>query len=176
MPVDIVFTAIAKDRPGVVEALAEIVDGHSGNWIDSSMARLGGEFAGIVRVAVSRECAPSLEQALAALAERGIDITVHKDAEPHAPAGRHAKLAVTGLDHTGIVLEVTRALARKDVSIDDLKTKVFSGSMGGEAMFSADIDIVLPDDLDTEDLRDELELIANDIMVEINFEDVPPSG
>ncbi len=50
--VDMVLTAIARDRPGVVESLADVIAAHSGNWVESSMAQLGGKFAGIVRVEV----------------------------------------------------------------------------------------------------------------------------
>ena len=45
-----VLTIVAKDKPGIVQAVAEVVARHGGNWMDSSMVRLGGEFAGIVRV------------------------------------------------------------------------------------------------------------------------------
>ena len=48
MPVEMVLTIISKDRPGLVQTLAQVIADHSGNWIDSSMARLGGEFAGIL--------------------------------------------------------------------------------------------------------------------------------
>ena len=54
MPVELVLTAIARDRPGIVEALADVVTRHSGNWVDSSMARLGGE---VQKVVGSREYA-----------------------------------------------------------------------------------------------------------------------
>jgi glycine cleavage system regulatory protein len=170
MQVELVLTAVARDRPGVVEALADVVARHSGNWIDSSMTRLGGEFAGIVRIAVPEGCIGALEQALADLSKEGVDITLHKGAAAlPAPKGHTARLELTGLDHTGIVLEVTRALAHHGVNIDDLETHVFPGSMGGEPMFSAKADVVLPANLDTDDLRDALELIANDIMVEIEL-------
>lgn len=173
MPVEMVLTAIARDRPGVVEALADVVARHSGNWIDSSMARLGGEFAGIVRISVPEGCVAKLEQAFAELSSTGIDVTLRAGVPAEPPKGTHAKLELTGLDHTGIVLEVTRLLARHGVNIADLETTVYPGSMGGEPMFSAKADIVLPPDLDTDDLRDALELIANDIMVDIALTELP---
>jgi len=68
-----------KDRPGLVQTLvqtlAQVIADHLGNWIDSSMARLGGEFAGILRVDVSERTVASFEKSLAALAERGIAVT-----------------------------------------------------------------------------------------------------
>jgi glycine cleavage system regulatory protein len=167
--VSVVLTALARDRPGVVERLAEVVAGYSGNWVDSSMARLGGEFAGIVKVDVPAKAVSGLESAVAGLAAEGIDVTVHRDTESAPVGGHHARLALTGLDHAGIILEVTRTLARHGVSIDELNTTVSRGSMGAEPMFSASADVILPDDLGIDDLRDALELIAHDIMVDIDL-------
>lgn len=169
--VDMVLTAIARDRPGVVESLADVIAAHSGNWVESSMAQLGGEFAGIVMVEVPAGATDKLEVALSALDKEGIDVTVHKAAS-HAPSsGHHARLELTGLDHTGIVLKVTRALARHGVSIDELNTSVSRGSMGAEPIFLADADIILPASLSLNDLRDTLEQIATDIMVDIELTD-----
>jgi glycine cleavage system regulatory protein len=62
MPVEMVLTIISKDRPGLVQTLAQVIADHSGNWIDSSMARLGGEFAGILRVDVSARTVASFQK------------------------------------------------------------------------------------------------------------------
>ena len=34
---EMVLTVIARDRPGLVKALSEMIAQHGGNWIDSSM-------------------------------------------------------------------------------------------------------------------------------------------
>ncbi len=170
--VGMVLTAIAKDRPGVVESLAEVISAHSGNWVDSSMAQLGGEFAGIVMVEVPSQNAAKLEKALSALDKKNIDVTVHKAAASAQPGGVHAKLELTGLDHTGIVLEVTHVLASQGVSIDEFSSSVSRGSMGAEPMFKAQADIILPDGLGIDDLRHALETITADIMVDIELADV----
>ena len=169
MPAEIVLTIIARDRPGLVQTVAETVAAHDGNWIDSAMARLGDEFAGIVRVLVPDDRVADLEQALAALTDQGIAVTARRSGPVPESAGRAASFELTGGDHPGIVRDISAALAKHGASIDDLETRVFPGSMSGEKMFSARARIVLPDDLDAEALRDELESIAHDIMVEIAF-------
>jgi len=166
-PIAMVLTAIARNRPGVVESLAEVITAHSGNWIESSMAQLGGEFAGIVMIEVPFQNAAKLEEALSTLDKKGIDVTVHKAGSRAPVSGVHARLEVTGLDHTGIVLEVTRALTRQGVIIDEFSSSVSRGSMGAEPMFSAQADIILPEGLGVDDLRNALETIAADIMVDI---------
>jgi len=170
--VELVLTVVARDRPGIVEILAEKIADHSGNWVDSAMTRLGGEFAGVLRADIPDDQVPDLKDAFARLAREGIEVAVREGEAPTPRAGRHVRLALTGLDHQGIVLEVTRVLSRHGVNIDELQTHVFSGSMGGEKMFSADADVMLTDGLDIGDLRDSLETIASDIMVDLELDEV----
>ena len=48
-----VFTFVGADKPGLVEKLAQTVGQHGGNWLESRMSELAGQFAGIVQVEVS---------------------------------------------------------------------------------------------------------------------------
>ena len=46
----LVLTVIGDDRAGLVNALADVVTAHGGNWERSQLAELAGKFAGIVLV------------------------------------------------------------------------------------------------------------------------------
>ena len=72
----LVLTIISDDRAGIVEQVAQTISKHGGNWMESSMARLAGKFAGILMVEVDATAQQSLEEDLAALADQGIKITV----------------------------------------------------------------------------------------------------
>jgi len=177
MSVEMVLSIIAEDRPGLVRTLAELVTAHAGNWIESSMARLGGEFAGIVRVAVPDAEAAGFETALIRLGEAGISVSVRRDAAFVAPlAGLRAELQLTGTDHPGIIHEISNVLAAQNVSIEELKTAVFPGSMSGGALFSAQARIVFPEGLTADALRDRLETIAGDLMVDIDLSEEGAGG
>ena len=63
---DLVLTLIGPDRPGLVEAVAEVIAGHGGNWLESRMAHLAGQFAGILRVEVPGAQVAPLSVALVA--------------------------------------------------------------------------------------------------------------
>ena len=52
MTTPLVITVISADKPGLVESLAQTISRHGGNWLESRMARMAGQFAGIVRVDV----------------------------------------------------------------------------------------------------------------------------
>ena len=58
----LVVTITCPDRPAIVERVTDMVVAHGGNWEESRLARLGGDFAGIVMVSVppiTRAAAPS---------------------------------------------------------------------------------------------------------------------
>ena len=168
----LVLTTIADDRPGLVETLASIIARHEANWIESSMSRLAGAFAGIVRVEVPGEHALALEEALRALASEGIAVTVkHTDAASESH-GQAAHVSLMCQDHPGILHALATLFAASGVSITELETEAYAGSMSGERMFRAEVDVVLPVDLAANELSNELEKLAGDMMAEISFADV----
>ena len=68
----LILTVIGPDRPGLVRALSEAVAARGGSWLESRMARLAGQFAGIVLV----EAPQSLVNDLRALEGQGLRIVV----------------------------------------------------------------------------------------------------
>ena len=133
------------------------------------MARLGGEFAGIVHVCLPAEAASGFETDLSALAEDGISATLRRSTGPGAVAGVTARLDVTGADHPGIVRDISAALAARDVSIDELHTQVVPGSMSGAPVFVARGRLVLPDAVTVDAVTDALEDLAGDLMVDVTL-------
>src|SRR5687767_15922282 len=97
---DLVLTLLGPDRPGLVEAVADTIAAHGGNWLESRMAHLAGRFAGILRVELPAERLPGLEEALARLQSRGLRITVEPSAAERPPAqpARIMALELVGLD------------------------------------------------------------------------------
>ncbi|GJM02804.1 MAG: hypothetical protein DHS20C08_13050 [Rhodomicrobium sp.] len=168
---ELVLTAMSKDRPGIVEDIAAVIASHDGNWVQSSMAKLGGEFAGIVQFTAPEQEAEKLMAALVNLSEKGITIEIALDAtQDHSGEGEVAVIELTGLDHKGIVHEITQMLREKNVMIDHLETNIYTASMAGEPMFCARAEIRLPENLTIDQLNQAAEAIAEDIMVEITLE------
>lgn len=164
-----VLTAIAKDRPGLVDALANVISAAGGNWLESSMARLGGEFAGIVSFEVPEDRAATLESALAALSSEGIAVTLRTGIPEAEDAGRIVRLDLVCQDQPGILRAVTRVIAAEGVSIETLETLVAPGSMSGEMLFRASADMRLPANADVSRLRDAIQGIAADLMADIDM-------
>ncbi|OJJ12853.1 amino acid-binding protein [Alphaproteobacteria bacterium AO1-B] len=166
----LVFTVIAEDRSGLVEKIADVIAGAGGNWIESSMARLGGEFAGIVRISVPAENASQLTAALKALGSDGIDITLRSgQGSDNEALGASAHLDLVSQDHPGILRDITHILSEHKVSIEYLETSVEAGSMQGGFLFKASADLRLPTGLTPAQLSDALQATAADLMADISL-------
>ena len=134
MQVPLVMTVIRKDRTGLVESIARLVADHGGNWLESRMCRLGGEFAGILRVHVPAERRAALEHALAKLSS--LSVVVRADEPARAAAEPvFVTLEVIGPDRPGIVREITHALAAQGANVEELSTECSSGPMSGEPAY-----------------------------------------
>ncbi len=165
-----VMTIIGRDRPGLVDQLAGVVAQHGGNWLESRMSRLGGQFAGILRIQVPPAGESALAAALTGLEEQGLKIIVYPDptgGEPPAPT--LATLKLVGHDRPGIVRQISSALARQGVNVEELVTGCESAPMTGESLFRAHAELRLPPTCDTTALQAELERIAGDLMVDLTF-------
>ena len=174
MQVPLVMTIIGPDRTGLVESVARVVAGHGGNWLESRMCRLGGEFAGILRIELPVEKRQLLLDALQALQGRGLTVVVRPDkTAASATPGRQTKLEIVGHDRPGIVREITSALARANVNVEEFSSECVSAPMSGETLFKAAARLQLPDGCDNAALKKDLEKIAADLLVDVSFAEVP---
>jgi glycine cleavage system regulatory protein len=173
MQIPLVMTVISPDRTGLVESIARAVATHGGNWLESRFCRLGGEFAGILRIEIPEEKKTSLLEALEKLQINGLQILVRPDQVVSiASAGRQTTLEIVGADRPGIVREITSALARAGVNVEEFSSEVVSAPMSGETLFKAEARLHLPEQCDLAALKADLEKIAADLLVDVSFAEV----
>ena len=168
MAIPLVITLVGADRTGLVEAVARVVADHGGNWLESRMCRLGGEFAGILRVEIPAEKKSALLDALQKISSLNVVIQPTQLAVA-ATSGRQTKLEIVGSDRPGIVREITSALARANVNVEEFFSELVSAPMSGETLFKASARLQLPANCDLAALKRDLEKIAADLLVDVSF-------
>ena len=77
---------------------------------------------------------------------------------------------LVGDDRPGIIHDISQALARRDINVSELATSCESAPMSGEALFRATASLLLPSGVTIEELREDLEKIAHDLMVDLTHE------
>lgn len=171
----LVLTVLGEDRPGLVDAIAQVVVDHGGNWIESRMAHLAGQFAGILRVEVDADKADALKEAINQLGNQpgggGLESVVHADVVGAAPSENPVvQLSLVGQDRPGIVREISQVLVAHGVNVEELSTACKRAPNSGQELFEATAQLRLPAGMSAEALSAALEQVASDMMVDVRVE------
>lgn len=168
MHTSLVMTVIGPDRTGLVDTLASIIAEHGGNWLESRMSHLGGQFAGMVRVHVPASKQEALVAALKNLREQGLTVVTEVDrSAAETKSAASTILEIVGQDRPGIVRQISNVLARHGVNVEELDTECSSAPMSGETMFKARVKLYVPGSCNLPELRKDVEKIAQDMLVDV---------
>jgi len=171
MNASIVLTVICDDRPGIVEMLSKTLAEHEGNWVESSMLSLAGKFAGILQASVPESQVDALLAQFSAMQSSGLQIIAERSSvEATEQDATEVSLELVGQDRPGIVRDITRILAKHGVNVVELDTECQSASMSGEMLFVASARLIIPAETSVESLQEDLEKLANELMVDITLE------
>lgn len=172
MPQSLVFTFIGPDKPGLVQKISHAVTDCGGNWLESRMAQLSGQFAGIARIGIDAGRAEELRRCLEQLSGGELTVVVQPSADDVPPTKcRVLKLSIIGNDRPGIVREVAGALADRSINVREMSTNITSAPMTAESLFEAYASIEVPLSLDLGELQQRLDAIAGELTVDISLED-----
>jgi len=170
MNASVVLTIVSDDRPGIVEALSQVLQDHGGNWTESSMLSLAGKFAGILLASLPEQQVEGFLHALHGLQSEGMHIVAQSASEQCAAGGmREFNLDLVGQDRPGIIHDISEILAHHGANVQELDTECQSASMSGEMLFLAKARVLVPAQTSIEQLRLDLENLANELMVDITL-------
>ncbi|MCS3843145.1 glycine cleavage system protein R [Microbacterium sp. AK031] len=164
----LILTVAGSDRPGLVAAVADVVDAHGGNWENSQLAELAGVFAGVIQVSVTPERQDELTSALHAL-DGLLTVAVHTGSDAAATAAQPISLQILGNDRPGIVREVSAVLKAHGVSIERIDTETKDAAMAGGRLFEASVTAEVPASADLDALRADLERLTSELQVDITL-------
>ena len=163
----LVMTVLGSDRPGLVRSLADAVAQHGGNWLESRMARLAGQFAGIVRIECESAAVDALLRELESPGIPGLTIHAVRESAGNPPSRRTLGVEVVGNDRPGIVRELTAAIANAGGNVEELTTGLESAPMSGHPMFRAKGVISIPENAEPSTLTAAIETLGGDLTVDI---------
>ncbi len=122
-----VLSAIGRDRPGIVAAIARTLFEAGCNLEDSAMMRLGNEFGVFLYFTSARNLSLATRARLVAILNRRNKLYCEiRESSAAAARFRPAKnlyaIRVSGPDHAGLVYRVTALLSQFGFNITDLNT------------------------------------------------------
>ena len=165
----LVITVFAPDKAGQVERIAQCIAEHGGNWLESRMSRMAGQFAGILRVGVPAEAHDELVDALQHLGKEGIRVLIAESGIEQSCTWKPIAMELVGNDRPGIVRDITRVLTEQGVSLERLVTDVRPAPMSNEPLFHAEAILAVPLTLSLDVLQKRLETLADELVVDLKF-------
>lgn len=168
----LVISALGKDRPGIVNELSKAILDCGGNVEDSRMTVLGGEFAVILLVSGHWSAIAKLEHQLPPL-EKKLELTlVARHTEPRGVRTNMVPymVDVVAMDHSGIVHDIAEFFAARQINIEEMSTWTYPAAHTGTAMFSMNMTVSIPSDLNIGRLRQEFTEFCDSLNLDATLE------
>ena len=163
----ILISVLGDDKPGLLDSLSEIIVSNDGDWIESNMSTVEAKFAGILRVNVPSKNAKKLIKELTS-SKLGLQIACEETVPVTHSDYKSYNIELIGQNHVGIINKLSHVLTYElKANVEGIKTEIIDASMSGEQLFKAQITLHLPKSVDERLIKDKLELIADEMMVEI---------
>jgi glycine cleavage system transcriptional repressor len=167
---NVVFTITGSDRPGIVDAVTDVLLQHEGNVESSRMSRLGGEFAMLLLVSLPPEQFDNLDRIVNVLVNMGFKVLTSSTERSYGkryPGWKPYRIEVQGADHEGIIHQVAHYLSKQGINIESMDTKVIPAPMSGYPVFTMSALVYVPPALQDYDWIDEFEDESNQLDVDI---------
>ena len=156
----VILTVVGSDRPGLTKALADAVYKVGGNWLESHLSRLGGQYVGSVLVELPADSLGDLEAAANAIDANGLSVSISPSLAADDRSGDVLAIEIVGQDRPGIVREVTTVLAGLHVNIEGFSSEIEGSAWSGSPLFRGRANLLLPPDVSIDRLREAVRLGA----------------
>ena len=171
MPKNIVLTLTGRDKIGIVKNVTNVIVKRGGNVESSRMARLGGEFAMLMLLALTDKEFVKLDQEFKQLRGEGYQITLLQTEDDSSKYSGWVpyEIEVTGADHEGIIYEISRHLAAQGINIENMDTSSTPAPMSGTPLFMMKGIVVVPPQLNFHVWSGALEEVGDKLNVNVKI-------
>lgn len=157
---------VGKASPTTIKQLAAITHENGGKWLISKVNFIEDQVAAVIKVDVPSQNADVVKSAFQD--QQGIIVQIVDSQALNTNVDTIYQLRLDSNDRAGIVNEITHILDGQGVSILDMDCqRVFIAGGGGvsSSLFTANMAIRLPTEVDIDDIANELESLSEDTKV-----------
>ncbi|MDZ7831144.1 MAG: ACT domain-containing protein [Desulfobacterales bacterium] len=178
MKQEFIISAVGRNVTGIVATVSKEIYNCGCNFEDSRMTLLGNHFALMILVtATTGKMCDDLAAACERLdKEKDLKVTlfpVDVPGEKRNETEPNYEIRVKGVDRMGIVYRTTQLLASLNINIVELETKIESRAKDGKPIFLMRTSVVVPREVDGEELRKDLKFLAEDLQEMISLTRLP---
>ncbi|HFG1608165.1 TPA: glycine cleavage system protein R [Vibrio cholerae] len=157
---------VGKATPATIKQLAAVTHENGGKWLISKVNFIEYRVAAVIKIELPADNANTVKQAFQTYPGLLVEIT---DADPHVHKSDAVyQVRLDANDRAGIVNEITHLLDGQGISILDMDCqRVFIAGGGGisSSLFTANVAMRLPVNIEIDDVINELEALSEDTRV-----------
>ncbi|HAS6347713.1 transcriptional regulator [Vibrio sp. IRLE0018] len=157
---------VGRASPTTIKQLAAITHENGGKWLISKVNFIEDQVAAVIKIDMPSQHVQTVKDAFSSHPDLIVQF-VDSDSTAHDKETIF-QLRLDSNDRAGIVNEITHVLDNQGISILDMDCqRVFIAGGGGvsSSLFTANMAIKLPVELDIEDVANELESLSEDTRV-----------
>ena len=168
----LVISTLGSDRPGIANAISQLVTETHCNIDDSRMTVLGGEFAVLMLVSGAKENIDALDHNLPAIAKTLELTTFTKRTNTKAAeySERPYTVQVVALDNQGIIHEIANFFSKQGINIENMDTETYAAPHTGSPMFSLSMTVNLSENVQISHLREKFITFCDDRNLDSSIE------
>ncbi|OEE32637.1 transcriptional regulator [Vibrio genomosp. F10 str. ZF-129] len=157
---------VGKATPATIKQFASVTHDNGGKWLISKVNFIEDQVAAVIKVQLPETNVDTVKAAFRSHQDLLVQI-VDSEASPHREETIF-QFRLDSNDRAGIVNEITHVLDAQGISILDMDCqRVFVAGGGGvsSSLFTANLAVRLPSEVQIEDVANELELLSEDTRV-----------
>lgn len=161
-----VMTVMGPESLGIIKALAHTTHELGGTWDRSKVAKLEGRFAAIIKVAIEADRVAELKAAF----EKEFASFTFTYAEPLAEgetATKNISLEVDCKDRAGIIKDIHNLMLNLNLKVVNMDSHRYEVAEIGAAVFSAKLNLEVPENTSAESVVDEIETLYENMRVTV---------
>ena len=168
---NLILTAVGPDKIGLVEKISEFVLKQGCNIEDSKMAVFCGEFALILLISGESRQLLNIANTYNELATQtrlniGIKAPSRKE---HEESALPYNLAVSCMDHPGVVHRISTTLSKQGVNIESMETETYAAPVSGTPIFRLEAILSVPARVNVNGLRNRFAEIESEENIDIDL-------
>ncbi|RKF18537.1 hypothetical protein DBZ36_09005 [Alginatibacterium sediminis] len=154
MTTEFLVTVTGRDQRDLLHRISKIAVTHHASMLKSKLVHIEGTFAGLIKMRVDQEHGNALKQEL--LSTDGLEVKIRTLYDDHADHQSQYRLVIDASDQAGIIHDLTELLSANSIDILHVETQRLPIQELGDTVFSGQLELSIPDDVDMTTLKQQL--------------------
>lgn len=161
----LLVSVVGQEKQDFINKLTLNTRKLGGKWLVNRLGHLDGQIAGLFKLEIDEQQVAAFKQMMASFTS--IQTFYHEVGLTEDHHINEVQLKLEAEDRSGLTTEITQLLLQQDVEVHSFQSQRYPVIELGTSVFEAHLDVSLPESLNVEQLKTELESIGENLRVSL---------